>query len=167
MRPRVSNLEMSFSLKAVFAAVAMAVCATACKRSNQAAVPGTQTPGAEQGSSPESQQTALAAQQPAPAGAVAVNPANPTIKAPRPGPPMVVRGVTVNVDLVEKALQNAPYRVHIILGDVRYSLGYEEFNTALADFQKISQDPAVTDQQKSAIAQVVEQVKQAASAQPR
>jgi len=100
-------------------------------------------------------------------GAVAVNPNNPTIKAPPPGPPMRVRGVTVNVDLPEKALQNAPYRVHIILGDVRYSLGYEEFNAALADYQKISQDPAVTDQQKIAIAQAVEQVKQAASARPR
>ena len=137
---------------------------TACKKSNPApAAPASaqSTDGGNVSSGAESAQVTT------PQGEPTARPDNPNLKAPPPGPPMVVRGVTINVDKLEGALRSAPYSVFQYLDNVRYSVHYEDFNTALMDCEKIMQDPGVTGDQKTVISGVMEQVKQAAATPPQ
>jgi hypothetical protein len=79
---------------------------------------------------------------------------------------VVVNGVTVNVQDAEKALASASYELNVQLADVRYALRYTDFRTAFADLQKIATDPSLSEDQKGALGRVMEQVKQAAAANP-
>lgn len=139
-------------------AAALVALSTACKKSSPA--PSARPQNADSGAAGAAEPD----QAGPPQGEPTARPDNPSIKVPPPGPPMVVRGVTVNVDKTEQALRSAPFRVFQYLDNVRYSLHYEDFNTTLMDYQKVMEDPGITDYQKSVIAGVMEQVKQAAAA---
>src|SRR5439155_26383834 len=103
---------------------------------------------------------------PAP-GAVATAPYNPTLKLPPPGPPVVINGVTINVQNAERALATASWDANAALGDLRTALRYEDFRTAMGHLQKAASDPSLNEGQKNAVAQVMQEVRQAAAAQRR
>src|SRR2546426_10347928 len=94
---------------------------------------------------------------PAPSGAEAASlappsaPRNPALKIAPPGPPVVVNGVTVNVQNAEKALASVPYQLHLTLANVRYALRYEDFRTAVADLQKVAADPSLNEDQRRVV----------------
>ena len=80
---------------------------------------------------------------------------------------MTVRGVTINIQNAEKALQTASWQDNVATSDARYDLRYENFNNALADFDKILKDPALTEEQKSAVNAVIQEIQQAAAKPPQ
>jgi hypothetical protein len=53
------------------------------------------------------------------------------------------------------------------MGELRYALRYENFQGALGSLQKAASDPSVNDAQRAVLDQVMQEVKQAAGAQPR
>jgi len=75
---------------------------------------------------------------------------------------MVVNGQTVDIQKAERAIPS--YQFQTALANVRYSLRYQDFNTATATLQKLAADPNLNQEQKSALTEVMQQVKQAASA---
>jgi hypothetical protein len=156
-------------MKVVPLVLALLMCVCGCKKkaadsaaTNSGEASSSQTPDASQ---PDASQAAASA--PAAPGTVAHAPNNPGVKVPPPGPPVQVNGVTINVQNAEKALATASWNANVAMGDLRYSLRYENFQGALTSLQKASSDPSVNDAQRVVLQQVMQEVRQAAAAQPR
>ena len=139
------------------------VCLCGCKKKTDAAASTADT-----SASTADAAKSAAATPPAPApGAVATAPNNPGLKVPPPGPPVKVNGVTVNVQNAEKALATASWDANVALGNVRTDLRYENYRAAVEHLQKAAADPSVNSAQKAAVAQVIQEVNQAAASAPR
>jgi hypothetical protein len=157
-------------MKVVPLVLALFLCVCGCKKkaADSAASSGenpqssSQTPDASQ---PDASQAAASA--PAAPGTVAHAPNNPGVKVPPPGPPVHLNGVTINVQNAEKALATASWNANVAMGDLRYALRYENFQGALNSLQKAASDPSVNDAQRAVLQQVMQEVQQAAAAQPR
>jgi len=100
-------------------------------------------------------------------GARATAPYNPTLKVPPPGPPVVINGVTINVQNAERALATASWDANAAFADLRTALRYEDYRRAVEGIQKTAADPSLNEGQKNALAQVMQEVRQAAAAQRR
>ncbi len=141
------------------------LCLCGCKKKS----PDTGTPAVDNtaAANPSGDGSKPSAPAPSAPGPVATAPYNPKLKPPPPGPPVVINGVTINVQNAERALATASWDANVALGDLRTSLRYEDFRTALGNLQKAASDPSVNEDQKNALAQVMQEIKQAAAAQRR
>jgi len=154
-------------MKVVPLAVALALCLCGCKKksSDSAPVSSTENPASSNPTTDASQPAPASA--PAAPGTIAHAPGNPGVKVPPPGPPVTVNGVTINVQNAEKALATASWDANVALADLRTALRYEDYQRAMNSLQKAGSDPSVNDGQRAALQQVMQEVRQAASAQPR
>ena len=75
---------------------------------------------------------------------------------------MVVNGQTIDVQKAERAIPS--YELQTSLANVRYSLRYGDFNSAMASLQKLAAEPKLSEEQKATVNEVMQQVKQAAAA---
>ena len=149
-------------MKLVCLSLCVVVCLCGCKK--KAAPPA----AASDTAAADTAKPNAAAPAPASApGAVASAPDNPGLKAPPPGPPVKVNGVTINVQEAEKALATASWDANVAMGNLRYALRYEDFRAALGHLQKAAADPSVNSGQKAVLEKVMAEVSQAAATAPR
>lgn len=69
-------------------------------------------------------------------------------------------GVTVDMPKLRTAFQNCTPEIKQVLDKVSYSFRYGDHMAMLVELDKLASDPAVTEPQKKAVAELIEQVKQ-------
>jgi hypothetical protein len=72
----------------------------------------------------------------------------------------------VDLNGLQQAFPDASPEVHAVLDKVRFSSRYGQHEASLVELDKLSAMPNLTDAQKKAVADVIEQVKAAIQARP-
>ena len=89
-------------------------------------------------------------------------------RAPKTPPAPQIQGVTVDTPKLQAALStNQNASVQEQLTQFLFGLRYGDYVKSLMALDKLSNDPALTDQQKQVVNQVIEQVKQVANQAPK
>jgi len=78
-------------------------------------------------------------------------------------PSTVVQGTTIDMPKLRGAFETATPETQAALSEVNMGVRYRDFARALVALEKLANAPGLTDAQKKVVAEVAEQVKQAAS----
>ena len=96
------------------------------------------------------------------AGLMALTGCNKTANTAAKGP--VIRGVLVETPRLQQAFAgNTTPEVQNVLGRVQMGIRYGDFQTAVAELEKLAANPALSEPQKKAATDVAEQLKQVIS----
>lgn len=89
-------------------------------------------------------------------------------KAPKAPPPPQIQGVTVDTPKLQAALStNQTASVQEQMTQFLFGLRYGDYVKALMALDKLTTDPAVTEEQKKVVNEVIEQVKQVVNQQQK
>ena len=82
-------------------------------------------------------------------------------------PPMVIEGINVDLPKLQASIDaSGNADLQSAVRTVMMSFRYRQYDKALMDMEKLSNDPALTEEQKKIATEVFEQVKQVATKAP-
>jgi hypothetical protein len=77
-----------------------------------------------------------------------------------------VNGVKVEFGRFQAAFESAPQELSTTVGDVRSGIRYRQYDLATGALEKLAADTTLTEDQKKVVADITEQIKQAAAKEP-
>lgn len=87
-------------------------------------------------------------------------------KSDKNPPPPQMNGVTVDIPKLDQAFANAAPELKRDVTQAGFNIRYGKYEDALMTLDKVSNDPSLTPDQKSAVTQVIEEAKKLANAAP-
>jgi len=85
---------------------------------------------------------------------------------PKPPAPPVQQGVTIDVPKLRAAFSTASPEVQASVVEASSLIRYGDYSAALTALAKVTNNPSLTEPQKAIVAQVTDQINQAASKVP-
>lgn len=87
-------------------------------------------------------------------------------KSDKTPPPPQVQGVTIDIPKLDQAFANATPELKRDVTQAGFNVRYGKYEDALMVLDKVSNDTSITPDQKTAVTQVIEEVKKLANAAP-
>lgn len=87
-------------------------------------------------------------------------------KSDKTPPPLQMEGVQVDLPKFNAAFEEAPTETKRAATEVGFNLRYNKYEQALMSLDKLSSDTTLTEPQKKAVAELIEQVKKLNGAAP-